>query len=240
MAGPTGCGLCGIESLIEAMCQPPDLHSALVFTPDQIMTAISSLFPLQELNRETSAVHGASFSIAPRPRRRARGRRRHNALDKLAGALGASARRQSKASVLTSRVSVEMVQKSADRRADHRRRLGADRACPADGRGGRHDRGRAGPQRRVRGVHPSAPHRRCDGRGRQGCRDAGAVALNRASASVEIFRPVDVEEGIDRPPPDFYGRERHLLRLLRRDEVERLARAATERVLEMRRKRHRP
>jgi FdhD protein len=115
MAGPTGCGLCGIESLVEAMRPPPDVGEGLVFTPDQIMTAVDSLFPLQVLNRETLAVHAAGFW---EPERRLVSVRedvgRHNALDKLAGALaraGATARRG--LVVLTSRVSVEMVQKSA-------------------------------------------------------------------------------------------------------------------------------
>ena len=57
MAGPTGCGLCGIESLTEAMRPPPIVGEGLVFTPDQIMHAIDSLFPLQVLNHETRAVH---------------------------------------------------------------------------------------------------------------------------------------------------------------------------------------
>ncbi|HKA47900.1 MAG TPA: formate dehydrogenase accessory sulfurtransferase FdhD [Methyloceanibacter sp.] len=115
MAGPTGCGLCGIESLIEAMRPPPKVRGDCVFAPDEIMTAIDSLFPLQELNRETRAVHGAGFYqpdsglVAVRE-----DVGRHNALDKLAGAL---ARRRTTAArgivLLTSRVSVEMVQKSA-------------------------------------------------------------------------------------------------------------------------------
>ena len=115
MAGPTGCGLCGIESLIEAMRPPPNVRGDLVFAPDEIMTAIDSLFPLQKLNRETRAVHGAGFFDPGRGLIAVREDvGRHNALDKLAGAL---AREHMTAEqgivVLTSRVSVEMVQKSA-------------------------------------------------------------------------------------------------------------------------------
>jgi FdhD protein len=115
MAGPTGCGLCGIESLTEAMRTPPKVEGGLVFSPDQIMTAINSLFPLQVLNHETRAVHAAGFWDTSRglvALREDVGR--HNALDKLAGGL---ARNEATARegiiVLTSRVSVEMVQKSA-------------------------------------------------------------------------------------------------------------------------------
>jgi FdhD protein len=115
MAGPTGCGLCGVESLVEAMRPPPRVGEGRVFTPDQIMTAVDSLFPLQALNRETHAVHAAGFLEPERGLVAVREDvGRHNALDKLAGALareGASAR--SGLVVLTSRVSIEMVQKSA-------------------------------------------------------------------------------------------------------------------------------
>ena len=46
MAGPTGCGLCGIESLIEAMRPPPKVRGNLAFAPDEIMTAIELAVPL--------------------------------------------------------------------------------------------------------------------------------------------------------------------------------------------------
>jgi FdhD protein len=115
MAGPTGCGLCGIESLVEAMRPPPAVGEGRTFTPDQIMTAVEALFPLQALNHETRAVHAAGFW---QPERGLVALRedvgRHNALDKLAGALardGTSAR--DGLVVLTSRVSIEMIQKSA-------------------------------------------------------------------------------------------------------------------------------
>jgi FdhD protein len=115
MAGPTGCGLCGVECLVEAMRPPPVVGEGRVFTPDQIMTAVDSLLPLQVLNRETRAVHAAGFWDPQRGLVAVREDvGRHNALDKLAGALareGTTAR--SGLVVLTSRVSVEMVQKSA-------------------------------------------------------------------------------------------------------------------------------
>jgi FdhD protein len=115
MAGPTGCGLCGIESLVEAMRLPPKVQKGLVITPDQIMTAIDSLFPLQVLNQETRAVHAAGFWDPARGLVAVREDvGRHNALDKIAGALARQrATAQQGIIVLTSRVSVEMVQKSA-------------------------------------------------------------------------------------------------------------------------------
>jgi FdhD protein len=107
MAGPTGCGLCGVESLTEAMRPPPAVGEGRSFTPDQIMTAVESLFPLQVLNRETRAVHAAGFWEPERGLVAVREDvGRHNALDKLAGALareGTNAR--SGLVVLTSRVS---------------------------------------------------------------------------------------------------------------------------------------
>ena len=115
MAGPTGCGLCGVETLVEAMRPPPEVSQGRSFTPAEIMQAVESLFPLQILNRETKAVHAAGLWEPERGLVAVREDvGRHNALDKLAGALareGATAR--SGLVVLTSRVSIEMVQKAA-------------------------------------------------------------------------------------------------------------------------------
>jgi len=115
MAGPTGCGLCGVESLNDAMRPPPDVGQGRVLTPEEVMTAVSSLTAHQELNRETRAVHAAGFWDPTRGLIAVREDvGRHNALDKLAGAC---VREGSTAAqgivVLTSRVSIEMVQKSA-------------------------------------------------------------------------------------------------------------------------------
>ncbi|MBI5127987.1 MAG: formate dehydrogenase accessory sulfurtransferase FdhD [Rhodopseudomonas palustris] len=115
IAGPTGCGLCGVDSIAEALRPAAVVAPGGRFTPQQIVAAIEAMPPLQKLNIETRAVHAAAFWT---PARGIVGLRedvgRHNALDKLAGVLA----RQQVATgdgivLLTSRVSVEMVQKTA-------------------------------------------------------------------------------------------------------------------------------
>lgn len=115
MAGPTGCGLCGIESLEEATRPSPYVSNASRFDSGAIIAAMASLSPEQTLNRETHAVHAAAFWTPARglvALREDVGR--HNALDKLIGALlrqGIAAAQGIVA--LTSRVSIELIQKSA-------------------------------------------------------------------------------------------------------------------------------
>jgi FdhD protein len=115
IAGPTGCGICGLESIAEAVRPVAVVPPGRIFFPAEIMAAMAAVAPLQALNIETRAVHAAAFwtplhgIIAIRE-----DVGRHNALDKLAGALAQRELRAGDGMVLlTSRVSVEMVQKAA-------------------------------------------------------------------------------------------------------------------------------
>jgi FdhD protein len=115
IAGPTGCGLCGIDSLAEAMRAPRPVPAGRVFDAAQIAEAMRAIEPLQALNRATRAVHGvALWEPAHGVRLLREDVGRHNALDKLVGAAvrgGVSA--AGGLLLLTSRVSIEMVQKAA-------------------------------------------------------------------------------------------------------------------------------
>jgi FdhD protein len=115
IAGPTGCGLCGIDSISEAMRPAAVVGSARQFSSEQIMAAMRSVSSLQKLNIETRAVHAAAFwDVAGGIVALREDVGRHNALDKLSGALArGSAAAGDGLILLTSRVSVEMVQKSA-------------------------------------------------------------------------------------------------------------------------------
>jgi FdhD protein len=111
IAGPVGCGLCGIDSLNEAVRPAKPVVSNFQISARDISDAFAQLSSAQSLNRETRAVHAAGFlSGAALLVREDIGR--HNALDKVIGAaLTQNAARG--AILLTSRVSIELVQKTA-------------------------------------------------------------------------------------------------------------------------------
>jgi FdhD protein len=116
LAGPVGCGLCGIESIDEAMRAVRSVDaSALSLSDQEIPQAVRLLSRAQPMHAETGAVHAAGFYVPGKGIVAAREDvGRHNALDKLAGALAkAGVEGASGAVVVTSRVSVEMVQKTA-------------------------------------------------------------------------------------------------------------------------------
>ncbi|WP_439393418.1 formate dehydrogenase accessory sulfurtransferase FdhD [Bradyrhizobium sp. PMVTL-01] len=114
MAGPVGCGLCGIESLEAACAQPPRITGRAEFHPFQILNAMRSLRSLQPHHQATGAMHAAAFWDGGDIRLVREDVGRHNALDKLAGAIARAGLETGQGAVLmTSRVSVELVQKVA-------------------------------------------------------------------------------------------------------------------------------
>lgn len=115
IAGPTGCGLCGLDSLNAATPPMPKVKSTAHFTAANIIEAMNALTAEQQLNKETHAVHAAGFwtndggLIATKE-----DVGRHNALDKLIGLLHRKGIAPDAGMILlTSRVSVELVQKTA-------------------------------------------------------------------------------------------------------------------------------
>ena len=118
MAGPVGCGLCGIDSIEQAL-RPPRVLPALglSLTAADICRAMADLPGGQVLQNATRAAHAAAFYLPGQGPgtgilliREDVGR--HNALDKLAGALiAAGIDAATGAVVMTSRVSIDLVQK---------------------------------------------------------------------------------------------------------------------------------
>jgi FdhD protein len=116
MAGPVGCGLCGIESIDQAMRTLPNLSAiSLQISHRSVIAATAKLYGAQHLHRETRAVHAAGLFIPDEGLIAAREDvGRHNALDKLCGhAIRSGLECERAAVVVTSRISVEMVQKTA-------------------------------------------------------------------------------------------------------------------------------
>lgn len=118
LAGRAGCGLCGAQT-IEAVLRPPRRVSGALPAPGAILRAFGDLRGAQVMKPVNHSTHAAAYCDAD-------GRiallrediGRHNALDKVAGALAREGR-DARAGflLLSSRVSVEMAQKAAAIRA---------------------------------------------------------------------------------------------------------------------------
>lgn len=115
MSGRTGCGLCGVEAIDEAVRTPPPVTAALTVRVDALWRAAARLGDEQPLNATTSTVHAAAWATRAGELRVVREDvGRHNALDKVLGALWRSGDDASTGFVLlTSRLSYELVQKAA-------------------------------------------------------------------------------------------------------------------------------
>jgi len=116
LAGRTGCGLCGIESLDEVRRDLPALSPRPGrVSRHAIAHAIDQLRGLQPLHQATGATHAAGWADARGNIQHVREDvGRHNALDKLIGHLLRNAiGTEDGIAAISSRASFEMVQKSA-------------------------------------------------------------------------------------------------------------------------------
>lgn len=114
LAGRTGCGLCGVDSLDAALRPVAQSASTPPVSAQAIARAMAALPAQQILNRENGAAHAAGWANLSGELLAVREDvGRHNALDKLAGALARMGEIGQGFVVVTSRCSYEMVQKSA-------------------------------------------------------------------------------------------------------------------------------
>lgn len=115
MTGPVGCGLCGIDSLDQAERDLPRMISDLRLAHDLVAQACDALRQHQPLHDQTHAVHAAGFLTPEQGLVAVREDvGRHNALDKVIGHLMRTGIAPGTgAIVMTSRLSVELVQKAA-------------------------------------------------------------------------------------------------------------------------------
>jgi len=111
----SSCGLCGIENLEQALRPLPQITSMSAATPDHIFLALDTLRARQPLNRRTGAVHAAALCSASGEIRLVREDvGRHNAFDKLIGAMARADRDWNGGfALLSSRCSYELVEKAA-------------------------------------------------------------------------------------------------------------------------------
>ncbi|MGH8050156.1 MAG: formate dehydrogenase accessory sulfurtransferase FdhD [Arenimonas sp.] len=111
IAGTSACGLCGVESLQTALRPAPRVSPNQTISLHAISSGIQTLNECQPLNQQSGGVHAAGFIHANGILVR-EDVGRHNALDKLIGAL-AKQKLGAGFLVLSSRASYELVHKAA-------------------------------------------------------------------------------------------------------------------------------
>jgi len=115
LAGRTGCGVCGTESLDQVLRPIPAVSSSVTVRASAVARAMREMQTRQALCEATGAVHAAAWCSADGAVHVVREDvGRHNALDKLIGAMASAAIDGGAGFIaVTSRASVEMVQKAA-------------------------------------------------------------------------------------------------------------------------------
>lgn len=115
MEGRSGCGICGSESIEAVLAPPPRVPAGMRIDTESLSIALRALHAEQPLNARTGATHAAAFVSATGELQLVREDvGRHNALDKLIGAMArAGIDAASGFALVTSRASYEMVMKSA-------------------------------------------------------------------------------------------------------------------------------
>ncbi len=115
LAGRTGCGLCGAQTFEQAIRHPAPVTNGPTVSPQVINAAFAALSQKQALNAQTGAVHAAAWVNSEGVIQCVREDvGRHNALDKMIGAVLSSGGNFDQGfALITSRASFEMVQKAA-------------------------------------------------------------------------------------------------------------------------------
>ncbi|WP_246026567.1 formate dehydrogenase accessory sulfurtransferase FdhD [Paracoccus luteus] len=113
MVGPVGCGLCGVDSIAAALPAIQRVDAPLRLRAAEVLAAMAALSAGQRRWRDTPAIHAAAL-WTPHAALVREDVGRHNALDKLAGAAARAGLDARGACVaMTSRLSVDLVQKTA-------------------------------------------------------------------------------------------------------------------------------
>ncbi|MEP7245493.1 MAG: formate dehydrogenase accessory sulfurtransferase FdhD [Gammaproteobacteria bacterium] len=115
LTGRTGCGLCGAETVEEAIRPPVKVGQGPVVSAADLHAALIELESKQPVNSRTGSIHAAAWVVPGAGVQLVREDvGRHNALDKVIGALVRSGTAiDAGYALITSRASFEMVQKSA-------------------------------------------------------------------------------------------------------------------------------